>query len=643
MGDVVRRRLCAMIARHGSNIVKSTTRCNALLKDVGAGYPTELAALQAVLGSGVVRDMLELPKSNTFVNELEDMTERVCAKRSIDPDAARWGLEAWALALDMIGPAQLTMDQIGQARWTLGQNILINTQSQLFVGIVLGVGRGTFLFMIGCLLTWAIAERWPAALLGFAFTFIRFSEPNRCLRLAAALCTAACFALGSWIFAFAEGVVWPLTGAVCAVLVWYFAALAMDLSQGVRMPPALIPFLVGASAGTLAWPLAAALASIADYFIPAAGWALVSALVGVIVGAIPSSENEGRSRLRQMATCAGEGLVVGALAGYFEGGILAWIVGGVMVSLLEIFTIYRPRKHHAAIQCVRFSRDAKHCLSTDLEASVVLWRIHQRGVHKTLQREHGVRCADFSPDGTKIICGDNAGRLTVTDLNDEKTCLRTDAHAGPVFAAAWLGDGYSVISSGADGAIRIWDTVTGVEELCLHGHGGAVCCLAVSHNGHRAVSGGVDGTVRLWHLLAGNELACFSLDGPIQAVAFSPDASCITAAHAGLINVWHIATRKVASAFSARTRVVHSLTFLPDGQRLVVAGCDGAVRLWDVAAGKEIGCLERQRRAVLSTAVSPDGRYVLSAGEDRTVQLARVESFVPATGRQARKRSADFS
>jgi WD40 repeat protein len=69
------------------------------------------------------------------------------------------------------------------------------------------------------------------------------------------------------------------------------------------------------------------------------------------------------------------------------------------------------------------------------------------------------------------------------------------------------------------------------------------------------------------------------------------------------------------------TGAVTSLSFSPDGQRLVSASEDGTVKVWDAISGQEVLTLKGHPSAVTSLSFSPDGQRLVSASEDGTVKV----------------------
>ena len=78
-----------------------------------------------------------------------------------------------------------------------------------------------------------------------------------------------------------------------------------------------------------------------------------------------------------------------------------------------------------------------------------------------------------------------------------------------------------------------------------------------------------------------------------------------------------------------------SVTFSPDGKRIVSGSLDQTLRLWDAATGSPIGePMWGHAEAVTSVAFSPDGKLIASGSIDATVRLWDAGTGLPV-GRAA--------
>jgi WD40 repeat protein/subtilisin-like proprotein convertase family protein len=236
----------------------------------------------------------------------------------------------------------------------------------------------------------------------------------------------------------------------------------------------------------------------------------------------------------------------------------------------------------------------------------------------------------LAPDGSRLVAasGERARLWSVPNVPSagtratdvELTALDVD-RARPVLAVG-LRSGQLRFGD-ADGAATT--TAAGVE---FFGHRGAVTAVAVDAARGVAVTGGIDGIVRVWDLASGEPVtpvlahAVPSGDGPILAVALSPDARWIASAAAGTVRLWSAADGALVSElpFGGSTA---TLAFPSDGALLAI-GDGGGVRLVPIAPN--VGSIRTTpaRAAIISIAFAPSGELFASGDAAGNLQLARV-------------------
>ena len=176
-----------------------------------------------------------------------------------------------------------------------------------------------------------------------------------------------------------------------------------------------------------------------------------------------------------------------------------------------------------------------------------------------------IRRVAWSPDGTRLVGGGDAGHVSVWDARGGTLHQRLAGHQGRVTSVAWNPDGSWLGSGGGSrdgGELFVWDAHSGERHpawgagnSALAGHPGVVSALSWAPSGELVLSGGSDGMVRWWEVQSG------------QCVR-------VREAHQG---------------------TVQSLKVSPDGSRLASCGDDGAIVLWDLHSGEQFQTLRQDR------------------------------------------------
>jgi U3 small nucleolar RNA-associated protein 13 len=82
---------------------------------------------------------------------------------------------------------------------------------------------------------------------------------------------------------------------------------------------------------------------------------------------------------------------------------------------------------------------------------------------------------------------------------DGFSCLKTfQGHSGSVLAVDFLSGGTQLVSTGADGLLKVWTIKTNECEATFDAHSDKVWGLSVSSDGQQLVTGGADSVINVW-------------------------------------------------------------------------------------------------------------------------------------------------
>jgi WD40 repeat protein len=186
---------------------------------------------------------------------------------------------------------------------------------------------------------------------------------------------------------------------------------------------------------------------------------------------------------------------------------------------------------------------------------------------------------------------------------------------------AFTPDGRSVVTTGDDGKVLVWDAQTAAPTETLSGHEGRVLGLTVSRDGGTVYTCGLDGAVFVWDLGStqrfGRPFSTAPRDVqvpeglPEPMLAVSPDSSRFAVrTGVGEVGVFSVKTLRVERSFSLGKGTDARAVVWEPGGRLDVAQDGQDVQVWDVqgATPRRVTTLTGLQGTVQALALSPDGR-----------------------------------
>jgi WD40 repeat protein len=260
--------------------------------------------------------------------------------------------------------------------------------------------------------------------------------------------------------------------------------------------------------------------------------------------------------------------------------------------------------HAAEVVDIDWSPDSTRLVTGSGDGTTNLWRVTDGGAPPILSlsaqdTRDSVRGVAFSPDGNRVMTGDNGiTAVKVWDVSLKGNAEWANLPALPSYFrnAAFTADGRSIVASSAAGPASVWDAETGelvttlrpngstpaIDPLLSQPSGSDVLAIAASPDGDLIATAGADGVTRLWDITTGTETATLGVAEPAGVQPPPPSA-------------------------------VYGLAWSSDGEFLATVGFKegrGVVRVVDRDGAPVAELDDDPGIEVTSVAFNPDGRLL---------------------------------
>ena len=295
--------------------------------------------------------------------------------------------------------------------------------------------------------------------------------------------------------------------------------------------------------------------------------------------------------------------------------------------------------HWDSVMSMSVSPDGRHVISGGSDNTLRVWDMESGECLRVLKGHKGlISSVGVSPDGRYVVSGCSDNTLRVWNLESGQ-CLRMfEGHRGWVSSIGISPDGQRVISGSDDKTLRMWDMKSGKCLSILKGNRNGILSVSVSSDGRHAVSKNDGQTLRVWEIETGKCLLLLEKHSyEFYNVNFSLDGRRMISVSSNYMNdlcVWDMENGKCIRVLEGHRGCASSADISPDGRHAVSGGNDRTLHVWDLENG-EILAIYHANSSVRTVTFSPDGTRIVCGTEDGQVHFLSLVNFPSIGDREA--------
>jgi WD40 repeat protein len=247
--------------------------------------------------------------------------------------------------------------------------------------------------------------------------------------------------------------------------------------------------------------------------------------------------------------------------------------------------------HQAGILSMATSHHGRRLATSGHDQTIRVW--NSKSGDATISVAPRIRSVAPSPDGRRLALGNEDGTIDLWDVTaGSKECTLAGSRHWP--AALAFSPDNRLLAAGGNGSeptIRLWEVASRSKVHLIDAHARLMTGLSFSPDAGTLVSSGYDGLIKLWDVGTGQNAAVIKGGNvEIDCLALSTDGRSLATAHRPpmdepQIRFWDLASRHETNTLTGMWHHIIRLAFGPGDKTLVVGHFGQGVRVWNLTKG----------------------------------------------------------
>ena len=232
--------------------------------------------------------------------------------------------------------------------------------------------------------------------------------------------------------------------------------------------------------------------------------------------------------------------------------------------------------HRQSVNTLSLAANGAMLASSSTDGTARVWSF-PRGEPRHVF-DHQVH-AVLAPDGRWLATVDRQHRVQLVDLATRNVLWNIGLPAKRLLGLACSPDGTTLLAGGT-GSLHSIDPVLGRALTIAGSHEAGTIGMRFTRDGKHLITSGADGSLKVWSTRGWTVQRTILGANGVAQIAPAPDGQTFAVSVAGAVLTFALSTGKLVGKIEIPLKGIYGVAISPDARWLAVTAADGRVRVW---------------------------------------------------------------